>query len=339
MATCGASRARSGVLADVRLAAGQLALRELHLHVREHVVHGAPRGARGPHRRDRVVHRHRRVRDVAVDVGPVRLGVIAVQRARVVERRLLHRERIEHERLHRLVVGGAELELRIRDVAADEPAAAAIRFEYWNISPNFDVGCIVASTAIAFSGVSALEVEDHSRSWRGRPVHAQIRCLTSTCLRDVVGAEPERRQQARHERVPAELAVVDELREHQRRQLLRVRRDHELGVGVDLEIRLREVAQADAAREDDLAVLHDAVADAGDAHLRLGVRDERRDLTRAVRRRGRAPACRRTTRAPCRAATACCRSRRAGRRASRRRRPRDWRARPSTCRSRTSHSR
>ena len=43
-------------------------------------------------------------------------GVVAGQRARVVERRRLHAERIEHLRLHRLVVGRAELELGIEHV-------------------------------------------------------------------------------------------------------------------------------------------------------------------------------------------------------------------------------
>src|ERR1051325_8000433 len=63
-----------------------------------------------------------------------------------------------------------------------KPPAAAIRFEYWNSSPNFEVGIIVPSVLSTDSGVEPFHSNSHSRSWRGRPVHAQIRCLISTCL-------------------------------------------------------------------------------------------------------------------------------------------------------------
>ncbi len=69
-----------------------------------------------------------------------------------------------------------------------KPAAPAIGLEYWNISPNLLVGCMVPSVAIAPAGVSSPNSNSHSRSWRGRPVQAQIRCLTSTWR--VVSASP-----------------------------------------------------------------------------------------------------------------------------------------------------
>ena len=90
------------------------------------------------------------------------------------------------------------------------------------------------SVASAPSGVTPLNSNSHSMSCRGRPVHAQIRCLTSTCARRVGVAELERRQQAGDRRVPGQLPLVDQLGEHQRRQRLGVRRDHEERVGVDL---------------------------------------------------------------------------------------------------------
>jgi hypothetical protein len=74
---------------------------------------------------------------------------------------------------------------------ATYPAAAASRFEYWNVSPNFVVGCTVASRSIVLFGVAFLNSNSHSRSCLGRPVHAQMRCLIITLL--VVSASPSRK--------------------------------------------------------------------------------------------------------------------------------------------------
>jgi hypothetical protein len=68
------------------------------------------------------------------------------------------------------------------------PAAAAIGLEYWNNSPKPLVGRMVASTFIAPSGVRSWNSSNHSRSCRGMPVHAQMRCFTRTLL--VVSASP-----------------------------------------------------------------------------------------------------------------------------------------------------
>ena len=155
-----------------------------------------------------------------------------------------------------------------------KPAAPASGFEYWNISPNLLVGCIEPSAATARSGVRSLNSNSHSKSWRGRPVQAQIRCLTSTWRVVAVVAEPERRQQVRHRRVPRDLVLIDEPREQQRRQRLRVRGNHVEAVGVDWCGRA-EFADAEAARKHGLAVLHEADRDAGHAR-RLACRlDER----------------------------------------------------------------
>ena len=71
---------------------------------------------------------------------------------------------------------------------ATYPAAAAIRLLYWKSSPNFVVGCMPPSVRIAEAGVAPLNSNSHSKSCRGRPVHAQSRCFTSTCW--VVLASP-----------------------------------------------------------------------------------------------------------------------------------------------------
>ena len=92
--------------------------------------------------------------------------------------------------------------------------------------------------ASADSGVAFLNSRSHSKSWRGSPVHAQMRCRTSTCR--VVSASPSLNdgRRLRDRRVPSQFSVVDEPREEQRRHRLGVRRNHEERVGVDL-LRLR----------------------------------------------------------------------------------------------------
>ena len=82
-------------------------------------------------------------------------------------------------------------------------------------------------------------------------------------------------QKGRDRRVPRELALVHELGQHQCRQGLRVRRDHEEGVG----IRCRGAAQlahAESPREDDLAVLYQSHRNAWHACLSKTAFDERR---------------------------------------------------------------
>ena len=54
--------------------------------------------------------------------------------------------------------------------------------------PMLRVARIEPSAVTARSGVRSLNSNSHSKSWRGRPVQAQIRCLTSTWR--VVAASP-----------------------------------------------------------------------------------------------------------------------------------------------------
>ncbi len=69
-----------------------------------------------------------------------------------------------------------------------KPPAAASEFEYWKSAPKSLVGLIVASVFIAPSHVTPLYWNSHSKSCRGSPVHAQMRCFTST--RFVVSGSP-----------------------------------------------------------------------------------------------------------------------------------------------------
>ena len=81
--------------------------------------------------------------------------------------------------------------------------------------------------------------------------------LDQDAARDVCVAELERWQEACDGRLPGQLAFVQELRKHQRRQRLRIRRDDIKRVGVRCG-RSAEFTDAEAAREDDLAILNDA---------------------------------------------------------------------------------
>ncbi len=63
-----------------------------------------------------------------------------------------------------------------------------MRLLYWKSSPNLLVGCIVPRSFIADSGLASLNSKIHSMSWRGIPVHAQMRCLICTLF--VVAASP-----------------------------------------------------------------------------------------------------------------------------------------------------
>ena len=132
------------------------------------------------------------------------------------------------------------------------------------------------------SGVRSSNSNSHSRSWRGSPVQAQIRCLTSTWL--VVSASPSLNdgQQPRRRRVPRQLALIDQLGEHQRRHRLGVRGDHEQRVGVDRR-GAAELAHAEAAGEDHLAVLDQADDDAGHAGRLASALDEGEQLVDARR--------------------------------------------------------
>lgn len=69
-----------------------------------------------------------------------------------------------------------------------------------------------------------------------------------------------------HRRVPTKLLLIDLAREHQGGQRLGVGRDHEQRIGID-SLRLGQFADAEAAREDDLAMIDETDGDAGHVEL------------------------------------------------------------------------
>ncbi len=184
IATCGARRASSASLRDVALAVRQLALVELHLHVLQHVAHVAPRAARRAHR-----DRSSSSRPSTASAGLPSMSARAATRGcRAAPRAKSNVVDVMPSgsntlRLHRLVVGRAELELA--GYATWPPTKPAGRGEQVRVLEH------LAELARRLHRAerrrarprasTPLNSSSHSRSCRGRPVHAQIRCLTSTC--------------------------------------------------------------------------------------------------------------------------------------------------------------
>src|SRR5260370_215153 len=72
-----------------------------------------------------------------------------------------------------------------RTCPAVKPAAPAMGLEYWNISPNLLVGCMVPRVARAPSGVRPPNSKIHPRASRARPGHTRIRGFPSPPRRGV----------------------------------------------------------------------------------------------------------------------------------------------------------
>ena len=190
--------------------------------------HVAPRGAGRPHRDDRVVELHHRGRRLAVDVGSMRHGVIAA-RARLrsrtwspscpADRTPASAWRCRRRRRAR-AWGRRRARRRSRPRRRAGWSTGTSRRSCW--SAAWSRAC-----ASALSGVTPSNWNSHSKSCRGRPVQAQIRCLTWTC--SVVAALPSLKDgsSAGHRRLPGQLPLVHQLGEHQRGHRLGVRRDHE----------------------------------------------------------------------------------------------------------------
>ena len=191
IATCGARRASSASFDDVALAVRQLALGELHLHVlrarRSRCSTRRRRGAPGRSSSSRAIRpapacRRRRARAAAAWLPACAL--------REVERRRLHAERLEHARAasprrtpRRARASGTRRGPPMKPAGGgqrirvlEQLAELARRLHRRRAPPSRS------------SGVTPSNSSSHSKSWRGMPVHAQMRCLTSTWL--VVSASP-----------------------------------------------------------------------------------------------------------------------------------------------------
>ena len=194
----------------------------------------------------------------------------------MVERGRRHAEWPEHSSLHGLVVRGAELELGISDVPADEPCR---RHEQVRILEHLTelarrrerrepVELLFRRAAPDFENVPVVA---------RRPRAGANEMLQANARGRFRASELERRIDGGNGRFPGKLSLLDELREHQRRERLRIGRDHEQRIFVDRRL-LPELAHAETAGERDLAVLNDSHRDAGDAELALRRGDEPLEL-------------------------------------------------------------
>ncbi|MBK6332140.1 MAG: hypothetical protein IPF45_00010 [Thermomonas sp.] len=266
--------------ADVALAAGQHPVVDLHLHVPEQVVDRAPRGARRARGLDGVVQAHVHDLDLVRDVVAVRRGVIAGLRPVVVEGGISHAQRIEYQRLHRLVVTGTQLHARMRDLAADETGRRRHRVRILEQFPEAAGRLHGAQRGHhALRGLLfALEqpfvvLARHAGAGADQVLHQHL--VTGGGV-----AQLEGRIHVPGARVPVQLAGIDQLGQHQGGQRLGVGSDHETGVAIH-RVRLAEIAHAVAARQHHLAVLHDADGHARHFEVLAHLLDELADLLQA----------------------------------------------------------
>ncbi len=184
-----------------------------------------------------------------------------------IERGGRHAERAEHAGLHGFVVRRAQLAPRVKDGAAEEAGRGG--------------GHVGVLEDLAESAGRAHRGEEIQDAFRGRaqeredPVGVllvrQAGAHADEVLHRHLGgqlcvSELERRVDARDLGVPGELAFIHELGEQQRGQGLRVRCDHEEGVGGDGRS-LADLTHAEATLEDDGVRREEAHGDTGDAGL------------------------------------------------------------------------
>ena len=141
------------------------------------------------------------------------------------------------------------------------------------------------SSASADAGVALLVLEEPLQVLPRQARAGADEVLHQHLLRGGGVAELEGRVDLRDRLVPAQLLLVHQLGEEERRHRLRVRRGDEERVRVD-RVRLAQLVDAEAALVDDLAAVDEAKADAGDVELLHPRRDEvlqRRDALRVER--------------------------------------------------------
>ncbi len=218
--------------------------------------HAPPAGRQVRH--DRVVQGpHARHTRLAVDVVGMRARVIAAKRARIIERRLVHAERIEDHALHRGVVRGTQLHVRVHDMAADVTGRGRHQV------------VVLEHLAELAGRLGRGELVERRRRRRGArrvedPVEILARqtgagadeVLHQHLARRLGAAEAECGIDLRHLLVPGELALIHQPRQQKRGHALGVRRDHEHRMRID-GLRLAQLTHADAALVHDLAVFDD----------------------------------------------------------------------------------
>ena len=149
------------------------------------------------------------------------------------ERRAAHAERAEHLLAHDVVIGPAELALGLdrarADVAGGRGERIAVLIERAELrrGPHGrqDIELILRRRAV--KGEEPLEILTGQARARADQVFHE------DASGDVGVADLEGRVDVRHRRVPVEATLVDQSREHERRERLGVRGDHVQGVGGD----------------------------------------------------------------------------------------------------------
>ena len=240
--------------------------------------------------------------------------------------------------LHRLVVGGAELHVGIEHVAGGESGGAGHRVRVLEQLAELARRLHRRERRRArASGVTPLYSNSHSRSWRGSPVQAQISCRTLTWR--VVSASPSLNDGRRlvtgvsHVSCPSATSLASSsvvsafVFDAIMKSVFAVDRR-----------RLAELAHAEAAGEDDLAVLDDPEPDARDAELLAPGLDELHELGQARLVEPVRLLAREGSRARSPSAGAGRRPARPVRRASRRPPGSCRRSRPSSCRPRSART-
>ena len=122
---------------------------------------------------------------------------------------------------------------------------------------------MVPRRASELSGVIFPYSNSHSRSWRGIPVQAQIRCLDRTLRVVSRVAQPELGNSVGDRGLPGYTVLIDKFGEQECGERLGVRGHHEQGIAIGLR-GSTELLDPEAIGKDDFAVLYQAKRDTGD---------------------------------------------------------------------------
>ena len=232
-----------------------------------------PHASRRSHRHDRFVQVHASPSQLSVHVLGVRLRDVSLERAREVERRIRHPERLEDPGPHRLVVGGARLLARVGERRAD--VTRGRRHEV----------AVLEDLTEAARRLHRREELHRRRRCRlpvlEEPLHVLPRhpgtradeVFHEHLARGGGVTEFERRVHLGDGLIPAQLLLVHELGEKQRRHRLGVGRRDEERIGVDL-VRFAQLLHSETALEDDFPAVDQTEADAGHAELLHPAGDE-----------------------------------------------------------------
>ncbi len=260
---------------DEAPAAGQPPLGQLKSDIADQIVRRRPGAALWSIGHLHIIRGERCRRGIAVGIETMRIGMIAAQRPREIEGRLMHAERREQFALHGRVIGIAEFLLgekrMARDIAGRRGHQVVILIGFperrgrlhrrqqgegvgrRRIGPAVQPPFVVAAR---HPGAGADEVA-HLHPVRRRFV-----------------AEPEAGIGLHHRLGPGELPLIDQTGEQQGRQRFGIRRDHEQRMRIDRR-RIAQPPYAEPAFEQDPAMIDHRDRSTGYAEFVHGMADER----------------------------------------------------------------